>query len=365
MSTRGINYAALFTLRPDGRYQGYWHDLDREGQPTGKRHTICDRDPEKLFRRIQEKETPGRRTLKDLAEQWEGVHREEITDRTWMNYKPHYEDIMALHGDRPLTDFSAFDVTQDLLAAKAAGYSRTVVSTRRSIWNGIFDYAVAMRELPYNPAASVKLPKGLKVGKRDAPDQATVAAIVAGAEDMDFGFIPFFLLCTGLRRNEALQRLVSDLDTQRWELHIPRAKTEAGVRTVPIIEPLRPLLQRWIQAHPGPWLFPYVPYNGRAGKYMTDSNWERAWTQYCAAHGWVDPEGKPTFTAHALRHGTATLLYEAGVDVYTMQRILGHASVSTTMEIYAELRAEHEKKNVAKFGRSIKKLIAKSKKPAE
>ena len=27
------NYAAMFTLRPDGRYQGFWHDLDKNGQP--------------------------------------------------------------------------------------------------------------------------------------------------------------------------------------------------------------------------------------------------------------------------------------------------------------------------------------------
>lgn len=265
MSKSGINYGALFTLRSDGRYQGYWHELDRKGEPTGKRHAICDRDPERLFERIREKETPGRRIFKDLAEQWEGVHREEISDRTWMNYKPHYEDIVALHGDRPLQDFTAFDVTQDLLAAKAAGYSRTVVSTRRSIWTGIFDYAVAMRELPYNPAASVKLPKGLKTGKRDAPDQKTVDAIVAGASDMAFGFVPFFLLCTGLRRNEALQRLVSDLNTDRWELNIPRAKTEAGVRTVPIIEPLRPLLQQWIAAPRGPGCSPMCPITAGRG----------------------------------------------------------------------------------------------------
>ncbi len=53
---------------------------------------------------------------------------------------------------------------------------------------------------------------------------------MAGAGDMDFGFIPFFLLCTGLRRSEALQRPVSDVDLEAWELHIPAAKTKAGVR---------------------------------------------------------------------------------------------------------------------------------------
>ena len=40
MARKKINYAEMYTLRKDGRYQGYWRDA------VNKRHTICDRDPE-------------------------------------------------------------------------------------------------------------------------------------------------------------------------------------------------------------------------------------------------------------------------------------------------------------------------------
>lgn len=363
-----MNYAALFTLRPDGRYQGYWHELDRAGEPTGKRHTICDRDPQRLFERIREKETPAKRTLADVAETWEQLHREEVKDRTWANYRPHLKDIVAEYGKEPVASLSAVDVSRDLLRAKSQGYSRTVVSTRRTVWLGLLDQAVADRDIPYNPAMGLKLPKGLKQGTRSAPDDDAIAEILAGADDMDFGFVVFFLLCTGLRRNEALRRRVSDLDTRAWELRIPEAKTEAGVRTVPIIRPLREPLQAWIAAHPGEWLFPHLDYYaGRKGSagYMTDSNWETAWAKYCADKGWLDEEGKPTLTAHNLRHGTATLLYEAGVDVYTAQHILGHANVRTTLEIYTELRKKHERRNVLRFSRKLDRMIAKSRKAAK
>lgn len=364
MSKGGINYGALFTLRSDGRYQGYWHELDRKGRPTGRRHTICDRDPERLFERIREKETPGRVTFGQVLEDWEGKHRDQIKEGTWKNYAPHVRDLKDRYGDLPVAELVTADVIRDLAMAKAAGYSYTVVNTRRCIWRMALDSALAdpTVALPYNVAVGVKNPTGLPKGKRRVPPQDALEAIIADAGDMSFGFIPFFLLCTGLRRNEALRRRVSDLNTQTWELEIPEAKTEAGVRTVPIIEPLRPLLQQWIEAHPGPWLFPYVPYNGRKGEYMTDSNWETGWDNFCAAHGWLDEKGKPAFTVHALRHGTATLLYEAGVDIFTMQRVLGHADVATTMKIYAELRAQHEKKNVAKYGRAIRKMMAKAEK---
>lgn len=355
------NYAKMFTLRPDGRYQGYWHDLDADGKPIkNKRHTICDKDPERLFYRIQEKETPRKRTLRVVAGEWENIHRDQVADRTWKNYAPHLADIISLYGDQEISTLTAYDVAQDLQAAKAKGYSHTIVNSRRSIWNGIFDYAIGNRDIPYNPAVSVKLPKGLKKGKRSAPSNEMINAIILGGSDMEFGFIPFFLLCTGVRRSEALQRKKSDIDINEWEMQIPKAKTEAGIRTVPIIEPLREPLQQWMKAHPGEWLFPHIAYNGHAGTYMSDSNWETAWQRYCEDHGWTDEDGKPIIGAHHLRHGTATLLYEAGVDMYTAQHILGHANVTTTLEIYTELRKDHQRKNVGMFSDAMKKLQEKA-----
>ena len=359
------DYASMFTLRSDGRYQGYWHELDKDGKPTGPRHYIYDRDPEALYNKIQEKETPGRVLFSAVLDAWEDQHRESITARTWMNYAPHVAEIRELYGSTPVADITAFDVTQDLLTQKAKGLSYTVVNSRRCIWRMALDHAVAdpVIRLPYNPALSVKNPKGLPKGKRSVPEDDVLTEILAGANDMEFGFIPFFLLCTGLRRNEALQRPKSDVDMKAWEIRIPKAKTEAGVRTVPIILPLRAPLKAWMDVHPGFWLFPHRDYKaGRKGVdgFMTDKNWETAWSAFCTAHGWVDEDGKPTVGAHNLRHGTATLLYEAGVDVYTAQHILGHANVSTTMEIYTELRRKHEKKNVGKFARSMSKMMSKT-----
>ena len=354
------NYADMFTLRSDGRYQGYWHEPAKTGK--GKRHAIYDRDPERLFLRIREKETPIRVSFASVLDAWEKDHRDTIKDRTWKNYAPHVEEIRELYGDTPVEDLTAFDITQDLLAQKAKDLSYTVVNTRRCIWRMALDHAVAdpSIRLPYNPASAVKNPKGLKRGKRTAPEDDVLSAILADAADEKFGFIPFFLLCTGLRRTEALQRLKSDIDLKAWEIRIPRSKTEAGVRTVPIITPLREPLKAWMEAHSGEWLFPYIPYNGRTGTYMTDSNWETAWSAYCSEHGWTDEDGRPLIGAHNLRHGTATLLYEAGVDVYTAQHILGHANVTTTLEIYTDLRKKHEAKNVGKFSRKMSKMMSQS-----
>ena len=68
-----INYASLYTLRKDGRYQGWYRDRD------GKRHAVYDRDPEILHRKLQEAEAPKALLFRELAEAWQ--------DRTWDRYK--------------------------------------------------------------------------------------------------------------------------------------------------------------------------------------------------------------------------------------------------------------------------------------
>ena len=55
-----IDYAAMYTLRKDGRYTGYWHDA------SGTRRAIYDRDAEKLYFRIQDEEIRRRPELKTL-----------------------------------------------------------------------------------------------------------------------------------------------------------------------------------------------------------------------------------------------------------------------------------------------------------
>lgn len=58
---------------------------------------------------------------------------------------------------------------------------------------------------------------------------------------------------------------------------------------------------------------------------------------------------KPNLTAHSLRHGYATILFEAGVDVHTAKKLLGHADIKTTMAIYPHLREKKQHESVDKL----------------
>ena len=363
---RKPNYASMFTLRKDGRYVATYTN------ETG-RHHIYDRDPEKLWQKLQQINNPKEPTFREVAENWEREHREEITVRTWNNYAPHYQDILAKHGNTPITQVTALDVINHLTAAKAKGYSATVVNSIRSVYRMIFDYAIANEYAQYNPVVSVRLPKGLKRGKRIAPTDDQIKTIFANIE-APFGLFPFFLLCTGMRKSEALALTWDDVDLKNMQISVTKSldytvganpqikapKTEAGTRIVPIIDILAPWLKKAQQESASVYLFPAQDSTrgGKGGGLMTLRGYEGAWLRYCAAAGLIGDDGKPVIGAHNLRHGTATLMFELGVDEFTTQRILGHSRVEITREIYTELRAAQNAKSVNKFNDGMKKYMA-------
>lgn len=364
-----------YTLRSDGRYQGYWRELDERGEPTGKRHAICDKDPKVLRKKIQEKEKPAKKTLKDVADEWEPGYRQTIEPTTWKNYGRIYADLLARYGKMPIEDITSADVTQWVLHARDQHFSKTVVRESKVLFNHILSYAALKGYIRFNPALGVKMPKGMKERVRRAPTDEEIAKVIA-AKDTQFGFFAFFLLCTGLRKGEALALERSDIDLKNRTINVYKSvqyigaskptlkppKSESGNRIVPIIEPLVEPLEKYLKLRKETILFPN--YNFRYNEYHNQLMMKRAydamWERYCADAGLLDADGKSIIGAHNLRHGTATLLYNADVDIKTTQLILGHSDPGITMRVYTELRDQRSKQSTQAFENVIADVIAKS-----
>jgi len=139
------------------------------------------------------------------------------------------------------------------------------------------------------------------------------------------------LYACGLRLAEATRLRVADIDSARMQLWVRQGKGKKD-RALPLsVKLLHELRQHWLRHKPQEWLFP--------GKPPTKPIHPNAAQQALRKAVRRAELGKRA-TPHTLRHSYATHLLEAGVDLPTLQALLGHSCVSTTM-LYLHVRSTH------------------------
>ena len=72
--------------------------------------------------------------------------------------------------------------------------------------------------------------------------------------------------------------------------------------------------------------------------------------------GEADPVLLPKFSCHSLRHTFTTRLCESGVNVKVIQDVLGHADISTTMDIYVDVTKDMKQKEFNVLGEYFGKI---------
>jgi len=133
------------------------------------------------------------------------------------------------------------------------------------------------------------------------------------------------IYAAGLRVSEAIALRVSDIDADRMTIRIEQGKG-AKDRYVPLAARLLQDLRAYEKsAPPGIWLFA-----NRQGTRPIDITVAQKIYTMAKLRAGIQKQGG----IHALRHAFATHLLEAGVDLHTVQRLLGHRQISTTMRYF-------------------------------
>jgi site-specific recombinase XerD len=124
-----------------------------------------------------------------------------------------------------------------------------------------------------------------------------------------------------LRTSEVVHLRVEDLDAKQMQIRVKQGAGK-GERFVPYSPTLKQLMGPYLADHGSPWLFP-----GRSH--------ERPLTTWSArnicAHAAQLARLPKAVTIPILRHSAATHLLELGVDLRTIQKVLGHGRLATTM----------------------------------
>lgn len=244
------------------------------------------------------------------------------------------DKLLPIIGSLPIEQVTAARLEQVLGDLKRSGLAGSTVNRYRSLVSSIFTAAVRQDLVAVNPLARVKPfkesagrvrylledeeTKLRQVIRRDYPDRIP---------ELDLA------LNTGMRRGEQWSLKWSDVDFKAGQITV-FGKT--GRRHIQMNSAARSALtefERRVRSSE------YVCEESAGG----DTRDWRRWLETA-----VKRAGIPNFHWHDLRHTFASRMVMAGVDIRTVQEILGHADIKMTMR-YAHLSPDHRATAVEKI----------------
>lgn len=194
---------------------------------------------------------------------------------------------------------------------------------------------------------------------KELPQQRTAREYLSDDEvkrllkSMDTSYFPehrdklvmMIMLDSGTRLGETLSIEMDQIDLIGKTIHLPADKTKGrAARTVFFSNKVERELRRWLQYKDryceSAYAFP-VKHSGRA---MNVSQYEANFRRYIQR-----AEIKKYISPHTLRNNFAKRCLLAGMDIYTLSRVLGHSSVKVTEQAYLDIYDTELKGRYYKF----------------
>ena len=150
-----------------------------------------------------------------------------------------------------------------------------------------------------------------------------------------------FLLCSGLRVGELIALEWSDIDFKKGIIHIERTdyrgkiqtpKTDKSKRDIPISKEMYYILQQNFSVGSKKC------FRNTVGEAIAYRSMLTSWHRFC------ENLGLPPWGLHVLRHTYATNALTAGVNIKVLSELLGHKSMTITLNIYCDVREDEKQK---------------------
>ena len=384
------------TQRKDGTYDFRWTSAD------GKRHSVYASTLEELREKeeaaIRDKQdgikTETRRvTVNDVFELWCDLKRG-LKDNTFQNYKYMYNMfVRPSFGKLRIASVKKSDVKRfyNTLADEKILTIATIDNVH-TVLHQVFDLAVDDNYIRSNPTDHML--KELKQSHNFETEKRKALTIAEQQLFVDFlkkhpqynHWYPVFavMLGTGMRVGEIVGLRWCDIDLEKGIISVNHTlvyynhgdgkgcsfsintpKTRAGERTIPMLDFVKEafLLEKKYQEETGLHCkatvdcytdFIFVNRFGDVQHQGTLNKAIRRIIRDCNDEVLLrdedDPVLLPKFSCHSLRHTFTTRLCESGVNVKVIQDVLGHADISTTMDIYVDVTKDMKQKEFNVLG---------------
>lgn len=274
-------------------------------------------------------------------------------------------DITPYMGDLPATALGPDRGGRDLVAGwvnmlaegvAADGDARKplagkTIRNRHALLSAAAQRAVEAGYVASNPCHGMRLPTTLRKSDMYLLTAADIGTLLRHL-DARWHLLMLLLVGTGLRWGEAtaLRKLDVQLNADGGVVHVTRAwketrgtmqigppKSKAGVRSVPVPASLVELLRPHLAGRAPDDLV----FTSPRGHVLRGPTWHsRVWPAVTEAA--LTDEVHPLMRKprmHDLRHTAASRWLLAGVPIHVVQRLLGHESITTTVDLYGHIEA--------------------------
>ena len=257
--------------------------------------------------------------------------------KSWISDEYSLDNLKEFFKGKCLSEISPDLIEKYRLKRKADGVSPATINRELACLNTLFNKAVEWERIETNPARKIKKLK--EPGGKErilSPDEMRRLIDMANPAIRP---VLVTALNTGMRRGEILSLRWKDIDLVRGYIFIEDSKSGRS-RKVPIngevFEALGGLKQDG----------ELVLSNAETGSHIKDVK--------TAFKGTCRRAKIKGLRFHDLRHTAASKMIEAGVDIVTVSKILGHASIQVTMR-YAHPTPENMRLAVEKLGEVFQK----------
>lgn len=312
-------------------------------------------------------------TFGQYAEKWLTLTKSDKATST----KAQYRNVLDNHCDvirnMLLTEITESDIRLQLQQTAAGHATKELMLTT---FKQVFQSAHGDRLVIWNPVCNIQLEPEKKQEKRRALTHFELECFRKTALTKEEHCYVSLLLYTGCRRGEILALCKTDINLRKREIRIHKAvkhignltevsapKTHAGYRTIPIYEPLFPVLKDYLKSLSTDYLFTRTDTETGENRVLNKSEAQKLWkdiynkvnrtarSEILAGNtrdviNLDDPlQG---LTPHFFRHNLTTILYYSGLDVKDVSKQLGHASITTTLDTYTHLDKQKAAANIDK-----------------
>jgi len=205
-------------------------------------------------------------------------------------------------------------------------YQAWMVEKKKYSWSA-FNQAVCALRFLYTVTLDRKIPvEHIPFAREEKklPDILSVVEVgrlLRAVDNLKHRTVLMTLYGAGLRLSEGLALLVTDIDSERMQIHVRKGKGKKDRFVTLSARLLEAVREYWRAYRPEHWLFPGDPPDHP----LTPTGIQRV-IRVARLRAGIPKH----VTTHTLRHCYATHLLEAGVDIKTIQHLLGHRSLKTT-----------------------------------